>query len=68
MENKQNELKIRKVNERQFDVILKETNSVTSKHGLTYDEINAFLWSLYSRMMYNCDSGKSVCSMISVRF
>lgn len=47
MEDTQNELKIRKVNERQFDVILKEPNSVTSKHGLTYDEVNAFLWSLY---------------------
>lgn len=68
MENKQNELKIRKVNERRFDVILKEPGSVTTKHGLTYDEVNAFLWSLYGRMMYNCDSGKSVCSTISVKF
>lgn len=68
MDNNQRELKIRKVNERQFDVILKETNSVTSKHGLTFDEVNAFLWSLYGRMMYNCDSGKSVCSTISVKF
>jgi len=68
MDNNQRELKIRKVNERQFDVILKEPNSVTSKHGLTYDEVNAFLWSLYGRMMCNCDSGKSVCNTISVKF
>lgn len=68
MENEQNELKIRKVNGCQFDVILKETNNVTVKHGLTYAEVSAFLWSLYGRMMCNCDVGKSVCSMISVKF
>lgn len=68
MEKNSCELKIRKVNERQFDVVLKEPGSVTTKYGQTYDDVNAFLWSLYGRMMYGCDSGKSVCSTICVKF
>lgn len=68
MENNEKELVIRKVNERQFDVILHEPGSVTSKWGMTYDEVNAFLWSLFGNMMYRCDTGKSVKSHISVKF
>ena len=68
MENNEKELVIRKVNERQFDVILHEHGSVTSKWGLMYDEVKTFLWSLYGNMMYRCDTGKSVTSKISVKF
>lgn len=68
MEQNSRELKIRKVNERQFDVVLKEPGSVTIKHGLTYEEVKDFLWAVYGRMMYNCDSGRSMCGAISVKF
>lgn len=68
MEQNLCELKIRKVNERQFDVVLKTTDNVGTRFGQTYGEVNAFLWSLYGGMMYKCDCGRSVCSTISVKF
>lgn len=68
MKENQRELKIRMVNEKQFEAVLMEKEGVRMRSRLTFNEVNALIWAFCDRIVYDCKDRKSVCSTISVEF